>query len=69
MMEAREIQPLTTAEIENRLRSVQEELFNLRFQLSVGQLENFNRLTQLKRDVARLKTELRQRELAVETAR
>jgi large subunit ribosomal protein L29 len=68
MMEAREIQPLTTAEIETRLRSVQEELFNLRFQLSVGQLENFNRLTQLKRDIARLKTELRQRELAAETA-
>jgi large subunit ribosomal protein L29 len=68
-MEAREIQPLTTAEIENRLRTVQEELFNLRFQLSVGQLENFNRLTQLKRDIARLKTELRQRALAAETAR
>ena len=68
MMEAREIQPLTTAEIETRLHSMQEELFNLRFQLSVGQLENFNRLTQLKRDIARLKTELRQRELAAETA-
>jgi large subunit ribosomal protein L29 len=68
-METREIQPLTIAEIENRLRTVQEELFNLRFQLSVGQLENFNRLTQLKRDIARLKTELRQRALAAETAR
>jgi large subunit ribosomal protein L29 len=68
-MEAREIQPLTVAEIETRLHGVQEEMFNLRFQLSVGQLENFNRLTQLKRDIARLKTELRKRELAAESAR
>jgi large subunit ribosomal protein L29 len=42
---------------------VEEEFFNLRVQFSIGQLENFNRLTELKRDIARLKTILRQREL------
>lgn len=67
-MRAHEVRALTDVEIEARLRSVQEELFNLRFQLAVGQLENHNRLKQLRRDVARLKTELRRRELARETA-
>jgi large subunit ribosomal protein L29 len=67
-MRPHEVRALTDVEIEARLRSVQEELFNLRFQLAVGQLENHNRLKQLRRDVARLKTELRRRELAQETA-
>lgn len=67
-MRPHEVRALTDVEIKARLRSVQEELFNLRFQLAVGQLENHNRLKQLRRDVARLKTELRRRELAQETA-
>jgi len=67
-MRPHEVRALSDVEIEARLRSVQEELFNLRFQLAVGQLENHNRLKQLRRDVARLKTELRRRELAQETA-
>lgn len=67
-MRPHEVRALTDVEIEARLRSVQEELFNLRFQLAVGQLENHNRLTQLRRDVARLKTELRTRELTPESA-
>jgi large subunit ribosomal protein L29 len=67
-MRPQEILVLSTSEVESRLRNVQEEMFNLRFQLSVGQLENHNRLTQLRRDIARLRTELRKRELVGEPA-
>jgi large subunit ribosomal protein L29 len=65
-MQAHDIRALSSEEIMVKLRDVQEELFNLRFQLTIGQLENHSRITQLKRDVARLKTILRERELVVE---
>lgn len=65
-MNAQEIRALSNNEIENRLDDVEEEFFNLRAQFTIGQLENFNRLTELKRDIARLKTILRERELAAE---
>jgi large subunit ribosomal protein L29 len=64
---AQEIRTLSTDEIRTRLDDVEEEFFNLRTQFTIGQLENFNRLTELKRDVARFKTILRERELAGET--
>ena len=67
-MKAQEIHALSTNEIEARLADVEEEFFNLRVQYTIGQLENFNRLTELKRDIARLKTILRERELAAELA-
>ena len=63
-MEAREIRVLATEEIQRKLDETQEELFNLRFQWSTRQLKDTNRLTQVKRDIARLKTILRERELA-----
>ncbi len=65
-MRAHEIRTLSTSEILARLNDVEEEFFNLRAQFTIGQLENFNRLTELKRDIARLKTILRERELAAE---
>jgi large subunit ribosomal protein L29 len=46
-----------------RLSEAKEELFNLRFQLLTGQLENQSRLGQVKKDVARIQTELRTREI------
>jgi large subunit ribosomal protein L29 len=46
-----------------RLSGAKEELFNLRFQLATGQLENTARIREVKRDVARLMTELRSREI------
>ena len=46
-----------------RLKEAKEELFNLRFQLLTGQLENHSRLGQVKKDVARIQTELRTREI------
>ncbi|MGA9351735.1 MAG: 50S ribosomal protein L29 [Anaerolineae bacterium] len=64
LMEAREIRAVATEEIQRRLDEAQEELFNLRFQWSSGQIKDNNRLTQVKRDIARLKTILRERELA-----
>jgi large subunit ribosomal protein L29 len=63
-MEAREIRAIATEEIQRKLGEAQEEFFNLRFQWSTRQLKDTNRLTQVKRDIARLKTILRERELA-----
>ncbi|MCS7260319.1 MAG: 50S ribosomal protein L29 [Anaerolineae bacterium] len=67
-MRPQEIRALSDVELQARLRSVQEELFNLRFQKVIGQLQNYNRLTQLKRDIARLKTEMRMRQLRRQSA-
>ncbi|MBC8447822.1 MAG: 50S ribosomal protein L29 [Chloroflexi bacterium] len=63
-MEAREVRALTDGEIRQRLDGQYETLFNLRFQRVVGQLENTARLGEVRRDIARLKTILRERELA-----
>lgn len=62
-MKAEEIRDLSQQEIERRLRELKEEFFNLRFQNATGQLDNPMRLKQVKRDIARLKTVQRQREL------
>jgi large subunit ribosomal protein L29 len=63
-MEVREIRAMATEEIQHKLDETHEELFNLRFQWSTRQLKDPNRLTQVRRDIARLKTILRERELA-----
>jgi large subunit ribosomal protein L29 len=64
-----EMRELSVEEVEQRLTETNEELFNLRFQHATGQLENYRRLRELRRDIARLKTILREHELAVEDAR
>ncbi|AMA74418.1 MULTISPECIES: 50S ribosomal protein L29 [Aneurinibacillus] len=64
-MKANEIRNLTTAEIEQKLTSLKEELFNLRFQLATGQLDNTARIRQVRKDIARAKTILRERELGI----
>lgn len=51
-----------------QLRSAKEELFNLRFQSATGQLENSSRLKAVKRDIARIYTVLRERELGIREA-
>ncbi len=63
-MKAAEIRDLSVDELQTRLAEVKEELFNLRFQNATGQLDNYKRLGELKRDVARIKTVLRERELS-----
>lgn len=65
-MKAKELIELTTAEIEQKLSRYKEELFNLRFQLATGQLENMARLGQVRKNIARCKTVLRERELGIE---
>lgn len=62
-----EIRDLPVDEIVQRLADTKEELFNLRFQNATGQIDNYSRLGELKRDIARLKTVLRDRELNEET--
>jgi large subunit ribosomal protein L29 len=64
-MKANEIRELTTTEIEQKIKSLKEELFNLRFQLATGQLENTARIREVRRSIARMKTVVRQRELGV----
>ena len=63
MASASELRELSSEEIEQALSETGEELFNLRFQHATGQLENYRRLRQLRREVARIKTVLREREL------
>ncbi len=60
-----EVRSLEDDELATRLREAKEELFNLRFQGATGQLENFARLRSVRRDIARLYTVLRERELGI----
>ena len=63
-MKSQEIKDLAESEIAEKLKERRTELFNLRFQLATGQLDNPHRITLVKRDIARLHTELRAREIA-----
>jgi large subunit ribosomal protein L29 len=68
MATARELRELDEDELETHLREAREELFNLRFQHVTGQLDNNARLGQVKKDIARISTLLREREItAAET--
>ena len=64
-MKANEIRDLGTSEIELKVKSLKEELFNLRFQLATGQLENTARIREVRKAIARMKTVIRQREIGV----
>jgi large subunit ribosomal protein L29 len=67
-MDAAEIRMLTTEEIEGRIDEAYQSLFRLRFDWASGQLEDNNRIPAVKRDIARLKTILREREIAAQSA-
>ncbi len=62
-MKAAEIKYLSEAELAEKLAELKQELFNLRFQLAVNQLDNPTRIKAVKKDIARIKTIQRQREL------
>lgn len=64
-MKAVEFRNLTTAEIEQKISSYKEELFNLRFQLATGQLDNPTQIRDVRKSIARAKTVLRERELGI----
>ena len=63
-MKASELKDLSTAELEQKLAELKQELFNLRFQQATGQLENTARLKTVKKTIARIKTVLTERENA-----
>ena len=62
-MNAKELREMTAAELNAKLGDLKEELFNLRFQLAINQLDNPTRITAVKRDIARVNTVLRENEL------
>lgn len=62
-MKASKWREMTNEELKEKLNELKRELFNLRFQLATGQLENPMRIREVKRDIARIKTILREREL------
>ena len=66
MAHASELREMSDEELTNAVEDKKEELFNLRFQKASGQLENTNAVRYARRDLARLKTLLRERELAAQ---
>jgi large subunit ribosomal protein L29 len=63
-----ELRELHDDELETRLREAKEELFNLRFQMATGQLDNNRRLRTVRHDIARIYTILHERELGLSVA-
>ena len=60
-MKATEIRELSAEQLQAKLKELKEELFNLRFQLAINQLENPHRITAVKRDIARVMTGLNEK--------
>jgi len=67
-VKAHELDDLNDVDLESRLREAKEELFNLHFQAATGQLESHGRLRTVKKDIARIYTVVRERELGIRTA-
>lgn len=65
-MKANKLREQTREELERKLDELKQELFNLRFQLTTGQLDNIGRIKEVKKDIARVKTVIRERELRKE---
>ena len=63
MATAKQLREADAGELEGRLTEAKQELFNLRFQHATGQLDNYARLGQVRREIARLATLLREREI------
>ena len=67
-MKAEEIREMSSDELTAKLKDLKAELFNLRFQLAINQLENPMRISAVKKDIARVKTVIRANELSKENA-
>ena len=63
-MQVQEIRNMGTADIQKKLEDAREEYFNLRFQRASGQLEDYTQVKRVKREIARMLTILREREIA-----
>jgi len=64
-MKANEIRKMSSEDLNNKVTELKNELFNLRFRLATGQLDNPSSIKNVKRDIARVKTIIRERELEV----
>ena len=64
-LNAFELDELNELDLESKLREAKEELFNLRFQAATGQLDSHSRLRTVKKDIARIYTVVRERELGI----
>ena len=64
MMKAKEIRTLSAEQLQDKLAELKKDLFNLRLQHATNQLENVNKITEVKRDIARVNTVLRELQLA-----
>ena len=64
MKNARELKELSVLELNDQLKELKEELFNLRFQHAINQLTNPVRINLVKKDIARVKTVIREKEIA-----
>ena len=67
-MNAKEIRQNDMSELNKKLKDLKEELFNLRFQLAINQLENPMRIVAVKKDIARVKTIIREKEISADSA-
>ena len=67
-MKIQDIRDLSTQELEDKVKDLKEELFNLRFQNATNQLENPMRIVSVKKDIARVKTVLKEKELGINTS-
>ncbi len=63
-MKAVEIRALSADDLQLKLKEARAELFNLRFQMATGQLDNTARVKEVKKDIARIQTEMRAREMS-----
>ena len=64
MMKAKEIRELTAEELQNKLAELKKDLFNLRLQIATNQLDNTNKINEVKHDIARVNTVIREKQLA-----
>jgi len=65
MISTEELRALSTEDLQAKLKDAKEELFNLRFQAATGQLESHGRLTAVRKEIARIYTVVRERELGI----
>ena len=68
-MKAKEVRQSTSQELEQKLHSLKEELFNLRYQAKTGRLEKPSRIRNIKRDIARINTIVREKSKELENGR
>ena len=67
MMKVKEVRELSAQELNNKLGDLKKDLFNLRLQHAINQLDNPQKIVEVKRDIARVKTVLREKELAAKS--